>query len=271
MPELPEVETTRRALAGTLTGQRIQALVVRERRLRQPIPRDLAKRLKGAFITGLERRSKYLLLNTDAGTALMHLGMSGSLRITEPAATPGPHDHYDLVLANGHCLRYRDPRRFGLLLWAGTEPSQHPLLRHIGPEPFDAGFDGDYLYTLSRGRRVPIKGFLMDGRIVAGVGNIYANEALYRAGIHPHRPAGRIGATRYALLAREVKTVLREAIEVGGTTLRDFFYGTGESGYFRIKLAVYDQTGQPCRNCGTPIRRTVIGQRASYFCPRCQR
>ncbi len=271
MPELPEVETTRRALAEPLTGQKIQALVVRERRLRQPIPRDLENRLAETRITSLERRSKYLLLNTEAGSTLMHLGMSGSLRIADPAAMPGTHDHYDLVLANDRCLRYRDPRRFGLLLWAGTDPARHPLLRHIGPEPFDAGFDGAYLHAISRGRRVAVKGLLMDGRIVAGVGNIYANEALYRAGIHPHRPAGRIGAARYELLAGEVKAVLREAIEVGGTTLRDFFYGSGESGYFRIKLAVYDQEGRPCRNCGTPIRRTVIGQRASYFCPRCQR
>jgi len=271
VPELPEVETTRRALADTLTGQRIHTLVVRERRLRQPIPLSLPKRLTDAYITGLERRSKYLLLNTEAGTVLMHLGMSGSLRIADPAVKPGNHDHYDVVLANGDCLRYRDPRRFGLLLWAGAQPAHHPLLRHIGPEPFDTEFDGDYLYAASRGRRVAVKNLLMDGRIVAGVGNIYANEALYRSGIHPHRPAGRISAARYDILAREVKTVLQEAIEVGGTTLRDFFYGAGESGYFRIQLAVYDQEGRACRNCGTPIHRTVIGQRASYFCPRCQR
>lgn len=271
MPELPEVETTRRALAETLTGQRIRSLVVRERRLRQPIPAGLPRRLAGTRITGLQRRSKYLLLDTESGSALLHLGMSGSLRIADPATAPGAHDHYDLVLAGGDCLRYRDPRRFGLLLWAGDRPDRHPLLRHIGPEPFDPAFDGSYLHALSRGRRAAVKTLLMDGRVVAGVGNIYANEALYRAGIHPHRPAGRIGAARYDMLAAAVKDVLQEAIEVGGTTLRDFFYGAGESGYFRIQLAVYDQDGQPCRRCGTPIRRTVIGQRASYFCPRCQR
>ena len=271
MPELPEVETTRRALADTLAGQRIRALVVRERRLRQPIPSSLPRRLAGSRITGLERRAKYLLLNTGAGSALLHLGMSGSLRIAAPDAAPEAHDHYDLVLASGDRLRYRDPRRFGLLLWAGAVPDRHPLLREIGPEPFDPDFDGMYLYALSRGRRAAVKTLLMDGRIVAGVGNIYANEALHRAGIHPHRPAGRIGAARYATLAAAVKDVLEEAIAVGGTTLRDFFYGTGESGYFRIRLAVYDQAGKPCPRCGTPIRRTVIGQRASYFCPRCQR
>ena len=269
MPELPEVETTRRALAETLTGQRIEALVVRERRLRQPIPPSLPKRMAGARITGLERRSKYLLLHTEGGSALMHLGMSGSLRIADPAATPGKHDHYDLVLAGGDCLRYRDPRRFGLLLWAGSDPSRHPLLRGIGPEPFDSAFNGGYLFAASRGRKAAVKTLLMDGRIVAGVGNIYANEALYRAGIHPHRPGGRISHARYETLATAVKEVLSEAIEVGGTTLRDFFYGAGESGYFRIRLAAYDQEGRPCHHCGTPIRRTVIGQRPSYYCPRC--
>ena len=271
MPELPEVETTRRALAGTLTGQSIRHLLVRERRLRQPIPAGLARRLGGARITGLQRRSKYLLLDTEAGSALIHLGMSGSLRIADPAVAPGIHDHYDLVLANGTCLRYRDPRRFGLLLWAGAEPARHPLLRDIGPEPFEPGFDGDYLYENSRGRRTAVKTFLMDAHVVAGVGNIYANEALHRAGIHPRRPAGRIGAARYAALAAAVKAVLSEAIEVGGTTLRDFFYGTGESGYFHIRLSVYDREGEACPRCAEPIRRLVIGQRASYFCPRCQR
>lgn len=271
MPELPEVETTRRALTETLTGQVIRQLLVRERRLRQPIPAGLARHLNGTRITGLERRSKYLLLHTEAGSALIHLGMSGSLRIADPALAPGAHDHYDLVLANGSCLRYRDPRRFGLLLWAGTKPARHPLLRDIGPEPFDPGFGGAYLYAKSRGRRTAVKTLLMDAHVVAGVGNIYANEALYRAGIHPRRPAGRIGPARYANLAAAIRTVLSEAIQVGGTTLRDFFYGTGESGYFRIQLSVYDREGEPCPRCGGPVRRAVIGQRASYFCPRCQR
>lgn len=271
MPELPEVETTRRALADALAGERIRRLAVREPRLRQPIPADLPARLHGVRITGLERRAKYLLLGTEAGHALVHLGMSGSLRMAAAAEPPGTHDHYDLLLANGACLRYRDPRRFGLLLWAGAQPERHPLLSHIGPEPFDPAFDGAYLYRISRGRRLSVKALLMDGRVVAGVGNIYANEALFRAGIHPHRPAGRVGPGRYGALAEAVRAVLSEAIAVGGTTLRDFFYGNGESGYFRIRLAVYDRAGEPCPRCATPIRRTVIGQRASYFCPRCQR
>lgn len=271
MPELPEVETTRRALSDALAGHRVRELTVRERRLRRPIPGDLPRRLRGTRITGLKRRAKYLLLCTEVGCALVHLGMSGSLRMSSASDLPGPHDHYDLLLENGDCLRYRDPRRFGLLLWAGEDPGRHPLLRSIGPEPFDPAFDGTYLHALSRGRRRPVKALLMDGRIVAGVGNIYANEALYRAGIHPHRPAGRISRHRYEALVNAVRAVLAEAIEAGGTTLRDFFYGTGESGYFRIRHAVYDHAGAPCPRCATPLRRALIGQRASYFCPRCQR
>lgn len=195
--------------------------------------------------------------------------MSGSLRIAKAACPPGPHEHYDLVLDNGWIVRYRDPRRFGLLLWA-TRPEQHPLLRSIGPEPFDDAFNGDWLYRASRGRTAPVKTLLMDARVVAGVGNIYANEALYRAGIHPHRPARRIGRERFERLADAVRAVLREAIAHGGTTLRDFTSGQGTPGYFRMRLDVYARKGEPCRSCGKPVRRAVIGQRSTYYCAHCQ-
>ncbi|MGA7964586.1 MAG: bifunctional DNA-formamidopyrimidine glycosylase/DNA-(apurinic or apyrimidinic site) lyase [Gammaproteobacteria bacterium] len=271
MPELPEVETTRRALAGTLEGQRIRRLLVREPRLRQPVPARLPQRLAGARIETLERRAKYLLMRTEAGSALIHLGMSGSLRITDPAIAPEPHDHYDLILDDTLCVRYRDPRRFGLLLWAGAHPERHPLLRDIGPEPLSEDFTGEYLYIVSRTRSGPVKSLLMDSHIVAGVGNIYASEALYRAGIHPHRPARRVALARYTALVSAVRAVLGEAIKAGGTTLRDFYSGTGTAGYFRIQLEVYDREGESCARCQTPIRRLVISQRASYFCPRCQR
>lgn len=271
MPELPEVETTRRGLEPHLTGQRIRLLDVREQRLRRPVPPDLARRLAGATIHSLDRRGKYLLLRTDRGAALAHLGMSGSLRIVDRALPPGKHEHYDLVLDNGSVARYLDPRRFGLLLWAGRQPERHPLIARLGPEPLGAGFGGDYLYRASRDRRVTVKNFLMNPRIVVGVGNIYAGEALFRAGIHPRRPAGRIGAKRYAWLARAVRDVLAEAIKQGGTTLRDFVAAEGNPGYFRVRLAVYDHANEPCPRCGAPIRREIIGQRSSYYCPRCQR
>ena len=270
MPELPEVETTRRGLEPHVVGRRIAALVVRERRLRRPIPRGLEARLAGAEITGVARRGKYLLLATDRGSALAHLGMSGSLRIVNAETTPALHDHYDLVLANGRAVRYRDPRRFGLLLWAGRAHDRHPLLAGLGPEPLGPDFDGTHLLRLSRGRRAPVKAFLMDSAIVAGVGNIYANESLFRAGIHPRRAAGRIGAARYEVLARTIRAVLTEAIEQGGTTLRDFVAAEGAPGYFRIRLAVYERAGAPCPLCAAPLRREVIAQRASYYCPHCQ-
>jgi len=271
LPELPEVETTRRGLEPHLAGRRILRVDVRQPRLRRPVPRTLPSRLTGARIRDLRRRSKYLLLETDRGAALIHLGMSGSLRVVPAAAPPGKHEHYDLVLDDGRAIRYRDPRRVGVLLWAGEHPDEHPLLAAIGPEPFDAAFDGTWLHARSRGRAAPVKTFLMNPAVVAGVGNIYANEALYRAGIHPHRPAGRVGRARYARLAAAVRAVLADAIAHGGTTLRDFVAGEGTPGYFRIRLDVYGREGEPCRRCRTPIRRVVIGQRSTYFCPRCQR
>ncbi len=270
MPELPEVETTRRGIAPQLTKQRIQRLVVRDRRLRWPIPRGLAQRLEGAEILGIERRAKYLLLNTDSGTALMHLGMSGSMRLVFDESAAKMHDHYDIVLENGVTLRFNDPRRFGALLWAGQQPETHPLLAKLGPEPLGAGFSGQYLHQLSRSRRVAIKPHIMNARVVVGVGNIYASEALFAAGIHPQRAAGRIALPRMEVLAEQIKAVLRASIRAGGTTLRDFHGGDGKPGYYWRELQVYDREGKACRKCGAAIRQKLLGQRSTYYCAACQ-
>ncbi|HET6631462.1 MAG TPA: bifunctional DNA-formamidopyrimidine glycosylase/DNA-(apurinic or apyrimidinic site) lyase [Rhodanobacteraceae bacterium] len=270
MPELPEVETTRRGIASHLEGQRVEAVVIRRGDLRWPVPRSLRQRLPGQQIETVRRRAKYLLLDTAAGSALLHLGMSGSLRVLGPAPPPGPHDHYDLVLDNGRLLRFTDPRRFGSLLWQ-PRGSTHPLLAHLGPEPLSEDFNGDTLWRRAAGRRGAVKGFIMDQATVVGVGNIYASEALFAAGIHPARAAGRVSRERHALLAAAIRQVLAQAITRGGTTLRDFTAPDGAPGYFEQELAVYGREGLPCKACGTPIRSRVIGQRASYFCPRCQR
>lgn len=270
MPELPEVETTRRGIRPHVEGQRVTDIRIRCARLRWPIPDDIDRQLAGTRIESVHRRAKYLLLNTRRGTALIHLGMSGSLRLCRAGTAPEKHDHYELRFENGWILRYRDPRRFGCLLWAGTDPASHPLLKDLGPEPFDPAFTGDYLYEISRQRRVSIKPWLMNARIVAGVGNIYANEALFVAGIHPRRPAGRISRARMQRLTDAVRDVLQQSIRAGGTTLRDFLGGDGQPGYFRQQLRIYERTGQPCTRCGTPVRQEVLGQRATCYCPRCQ-
>lgn len=271
MPELPEVETARRGIAPYLVGRRIAGLTVRDRRLRWPVPAGLELEVRGQTVEAVDRRGKYLLLRTGAGTLILHLGMSGSLRVVDEATPAGPHDHVDLVLEGGQALRLTDPRRFGCVLWTREDPGQHPLLVGLGPEPFEPSFSGPYLYRLSRGRRAPVKAFLMDGHVVTGVGNIYASESLFLAGVHPARPAGRVGPARYGRLAESVRTVLAEAIEAGGTTLRDFVGVDGNPGYFAQHLRVYEREGAPCEVCGHSLRRRVIGQRASYFCPRCQR
>lgn len=271
MPELPEVETTRRGIAPHLVGRRVSGSTIRETRLRWPIPTASIDALVGRTITEVDRRAKYLLVRTEAGTLMLHLGMSGSLRVV-PSATPATaHDHLDLHLDDGACLRLRDPRRFGSVHWLTGADAQHPLLAGLGPEPLSDGFDGDYLYQRSRGRRRAVKEFIMDGRIVAGIGNIYATEALHRAGIHPSRPAGRIGRQRYRRLARTVRSVLEAAIRHGGTTLRDFTTATGAPGYFRIELVAYGRSGEPCSYCGRALRAAKTGQRATVYCPRCQR
>ncbi|MGH8130551.1 MAG: bifunctional DNA-formamidopyrimidine glycosylase/DNA-(apurinic or apyrimidinic site) lyase [Steroidobacteraceae bacterium] len=271
MPELPEVETTRRGIEPWLVGRRIERLVVREWRLRWRIPRRLPGKIRGARILTVERRAKYLLIATDAGTLIWHLGMSGSLRVLDKLSPPLVHDHVDLVLDSGRCLRFNDPRRFGCLLFTTGEPERHPLLARLAVEPLSDRFAADDLWRRARGRRASVKSFIMDSRIVAGVGNIYASEALFRAGIWPGLAAGRVSRARMAALVSAIREVLNEAIGVGGTTLRDYVDASGMPGYFGQKLFVYERSGKPCRRCGTPIRQFTQGQRSTYWCPRCQR
>jgi formamidopyrimidine-DNA glycosylase len=271
MPELPEVETTRRAIAPALEGHTIQRLIVRERRMRWPIPAGLERTLRNQPILAVTRRAKYLLLRTPIGTALIHLGMSGHLRVL-PVDTPvQKHDHWDLVLNNGTLLRIHDPRRFGALLWTTENPAAHALLEKLGPEPLSHEFTAANVYARSRGRSSAIKTFIMDQHTVVGVGNIYANEALFLAGIDPRRAAGRITLARYERLVTNIKSVLSAAIKVGGTTLRDFYSADGERGYFSQQLHVYGRGGLPCPNCGRILKEERIGQRASVWCASCQR
>ncbi|WP_447729164.1 bifunctional DNA-formamidopyrimidine glycosylase/DNA-(apurinic or apyrimidinic site) lyase [Pseudoxanthomonas suwonensis] len=271
MPELPEVETTRRGLAPHVEGRRVTAVTLRRPDLRWPIPPEVPRELPGRRIAAVRRRAKYLLLDTEAGdSALLHLGMSGMLRVLPPQTPVNAHDHVDIALDSGRVLRFTDPRRFGCLLWqpAGTI---HELLQDLGPEPLSDDFDGDWLFARSRGRSAPVKAFLMDQRIVVGVGNIYAAESLFRAGISPLRAAGKVSRARYIALAEAVKEILGYAITRGGTTLRDFLNPDGAPGYFEQELAVYGRGGLPCPACGTPLREASIGQRTSTWCPRCQR
>ena len=274
MPELPEVETTRRGLAPHLVGRRVAGVVLRRPDLRWPIPPEITRELPGQRIDAVERRAKYLLLHTAAGSALLHLGMSGMLRVL-PASTPvDVHDHVDIAIEpmsgeDRRVLRFTDPRRFGSLLWQPPN-TVHALLAALGPEPLTNAFDGDRLWHHSRGRKAAIKLFIMDNAVVVGVGNIYASEALFAAGIDPRRAAGRVSRQRYARLAQEIKRILAWAIERGGTTLRDFLNPDGAPGYFFRELFVYGRAGEPCRTCGTTIRQTVLGQRSTFWCPRCQ-
>ncbi|MBB3191164.1 bifunctional DNA-formamidopyrimidine glycosylase/DNA-(apurinic or apyrimidinic site) lyase [Halomonas cerina] len=273
MPELPEVETTRRGLAPHVEGREINEVIVRQPRLRVPVPGDLVDRLVGARIGPLSRRAKYLLLPVEGAapaTLLWHLGMSGSLRIARLGEFPRKHDHVDLVLDDGAVLRYHDPRRFGFVDWLAGSVEGDSRLARLGPEPLAEAFDGERLFALSRRRRLAVKPFLMDSAVVVGVGNIYASEALFLAGIDPRRAAGRIAKERYHRLAAAVKEVLAAAITQGGTTLRDFVGGTGEPGYFKQRLNVYGRHGEPCRRCGGELRLVTLGQRASVFCARCQ-
>ncbi|MBV6424508.1 MAG: Formamidopyrimidine-DNA glycosylase [Steroidobacteraceae bacterium] len=271
MPELPEVETTRRGIEPHVVGRRIRALTVSEPRLRWPIDARLPARIAGQRVVRAGRRAKYLLLELETGTLLLHLGMSGSLRVL-PAETPrARHDHFDVVLDSGTALRFNDPRRFGSLLYTEADPAHHPLLAPLAPEPLDAGFDADYLWRATRRRRVAIKQLIMNARLVVGVGNIYASEALFRARIRPGREARRLTRNDIARLVRAIRGVLAGAVKAGGTTLRDYVGADGSPGYFRQKLYVYERAGLPCRRCRTPIRRRMQGQRATYWCPQCQR
>ncbi len=270
MPELPEVETTLRGIEKPLTGAKINYLNVRDSRLRWPIPEDLAERVVGRRIISLSRRAKYILINLEFGSLIWHLGMSGSMRIVDQSTGLRKHDHVDLGLGNGAILRYNDPRRFGCLLWA-DDVRAHPLLHSLGPEPLNEEFNGAYLHKKSRGRRIAVKSFIMDQKVVVGVGNIYASEALFLAGIRPAPKAGRISRARYDALAVHIKGVLQRAIAQGGTTLRDFSQVDGRPGYFAQQLHVYGREKQPCTLCGHAISNKIIGQRTSYYCPVCQR
>ncbi|HUH95551.1 MAG TPA: bifunctional DNA-formamidopyrimidine glycosylase/DNA-(apurinic or apyrimidinic site) lyase [Casimicrobiaceae bacterium] len=271
MPELPEVETTRRGVAPHVERQKVTAVRIYDRRLRWPVPRDLARRLVGRKVDRVDRRSKYLLFRIGPDTLLVHLGMTGSLRIFTDAPPKETHDHVDLEFANGIVLRYRDPRRFGAMLWSDGAAAEHRLLVRLGVEPFARAFDGSYLYRATRARRAAIKLVLMDSHVVVGVGNIYANESLFRAGIRPERAARRIGRDRLDRLAAAVRQTLTEAIAKGGSTLRDYVDSRGEPGYFQLDYYVYGRTDEPCRICGSPIRMRRLGGRATYYCIRCQR
>ncbi len=269
MPELPEVEVTRRGIAPHLLGRQITSVAVREPRLRWPVPAAVS-RLAGREVRAVNRRGKYLLLDCGDGHLILHLGMSGSLRLVEAGTPAGRHDHVDIAFGN-RVLRLRDPRRCGAVLWTCAPPGEHPLIRHLGVEPLTREFNARRLHALSRGRRTSIKQLLMDGRLVVGVGNIYASESLFLSGISPRRRAGTLSAARCGLLVRSVKHVLRAAIMAGGSTLRDFVGSDGASGYFQVRHLVYGRAGEPCRSCGAPIRHLVQGQRATFYCAKCQR
>lgn len=271
MPELPEVETTRLGIEPHVLNRTVTAVRVRQPALRWPVSDTLSQSLTGQKIVAVRRRAKYLFLVTGRGRVMVHLGMSGSLRIvTDASVSPQKHDHVDILFDNHVLLRYRDPRRFGSIFWI-DEGGGHPLIEGLGPEPLGEEFSGNYLYDVSRHRRVPVKSLLMNSRIVSGVGNIYANEALFRAGIRPDRAAGRISRQRYERLVADLKDVLQDAIAAGGTTLRDFLHEDGAPGYFRQTLGVYGRGGKPCPGCHRPLREVRISQRTTVFCPHCQR
>jgi formamidopyrimidine-DNA glycosylase len=271
MPELPEVETTKRGIAPHIEGQTIITVTIRQPKLRWLIPDSLNETLTGLSIQSVTRRAKYLLFTTGSGTLLVHLGMSGNLRILPTSQEPGKHDHVDFIFANGKVLRFNDPRRFGAVLWTSEPAEEHFLLKDLGPEPLLPSFNGKLLYSLSRSRKIPVKAFIMDSHIVAGVGNIYANEALFMAGIHPTRQAGNISLSRFEKLADCIRIILQDAIKQGGTTLRDFVNERGNPGYFKHQLRVYGRAGLPCTYCQHPLKETRLSNRSTIFCSQCQR
>ena len=271
MPELPEVETTKRGIERALLGSRVLEAVVRERRLRWPIPKNFESSVRGQTVRSVERRAKYILIGFDAGTLILHLGMSGSLRLVKPGTAPRPHDHWDLVLDSGWVLRFHDPRRFGSLHWTEGDAHEHPLLKKLAPEPLGDCFDAEYLYKATRKRGVAIKQLLMNSQIVVGVGNIYASEALFHARVAPRRRAGRITKAEAVRLTAAIKRVLSDAIKIGGTTLRDYVDPDGSPGYFSQKLYVYERAGSACRVCKALVKQFAQGQRSTYWCSTCQR
>jgi len=271
MPELPEVETTRRGIVPLVEGRTITGVVVREHRLRWPVTRGLAKKLVGQKIHRVTRRAKYLLFSLDQGALIVHLGMSGRLWVVDANQVAIKHDHVDLLLDNGTVLRFHDPRRFGAILWTTVDPESHTLLQHLGPEPLGEEFTASYLYQKCRGRKRRIRDVLLDSHVVAGIGNIYANEALHLAGIDPRRAAGRISGPRIERLVSAIVEVLNAAIQAGGTTLRDYRGGDGRPGYFQQTLAVYGRAGQPCPHCGGAVVSQHLGGRSLFFCRHCQK
>ena len=270
MPELPEVETTRRGILPYVDQQTVAEIIVRQAKLRWPIPPEIHQ-MEGQKVESVTRRGKYLLLETAQGTALIHLGMSGSLRVIDAGIAPDKHDHVDFIFANGKVIRFHDPRRFGSVLWTTSDPLKHKLIRSLGPEPLSANFSGEYLYQRSRGRSVSIKQFIMNGQIVVGVGNIYACKSLFKAGISPKRLAGKVSKARYIKLVAVIKEVLAQAIEQGGTTLKDFVQATGKPGYFQQQLNVYGRAGETCPSCNSSIKQVTQGQRSTFYCGKCQR
>ena len=271
MPELPEVETTRRGIAPHIENNTISNIIVRNRSLRWPIPTGLKTKLKDQVIRSVERRAKYLLIKTDAGTLILHLGMSGSLRILPTDEIVDKHDHFEIQFKDNQCLRLRDPRRFGCVLFTKDSPEQHELLIKLGPEPFSDEFTAEMLYQKSRKKTLTVKQFIMDSKTVVGVGNIYASESLFLAGIHPKKQAGKVSKEKYNTLFNAIKTILAEAIKQGGTTLKDFKSSDGKPGYFQQKLKVYDRKDEPCVKCSKSIKCTTLGQRSTFYCTNCQK
>jgi formamidopyrimidine-DNA glycosylase len=270
MPELPEVETVRRGITPILLNQCIKSITIRQPKLRYPIPSHLTKTLPGLHIHSIKRRSKYLLLETELGHLIIHLGMSGRIHTLDSQTPTVKHDHVDIHFTNGICLRYHDPRRFGMILWTPEDPKQHSLLCRLGPEPLTKKFDGDHLFKQSQKRHISVKQFIMDSKVVVGVGNIYASESLFQAGISPKKPANKISKLRYELLADHIKTVLKKAIKAGGTTLKDFSTVDGNPGYFQQELFVYGRDNQNCLNCENKIKKITQAQRSTFYCPNCQ-
>lgn len=271
MPELPEVETTKNGIEPHLVGVAVEKIVIRQPILRWPITPELSEKMEGQVIRSVSRRGKYIGIHTDIGTMIVHLGMSGSLYLVEQKTEALFHDHVDVVLSSGKCLRYTDPRRFGSILWTENDWLQHPLISSLGPEPLTDTFNSSYLVAKAKTRKKPIKTFIMDSKIVVGVGNIYANEALFKSGIRPDRHAGRISKQRLSLLVENIKIILREAIEQGGTTLKDFVGGDGKPGYFKQSLSVYGRAGSACVNCQKELTESRLGQRSTVFCSHCQK
>ena len=271
MPELPEVETTCKGISPHIENNIITKVIVRNRRLRWPIPTGLNKKLVNLKIISVTRRAKYILINTKAGSLIIHLGMSGSLRILSTNENVEKHDHFELQFKNGVCLRLRDPRRFGCVLWEKNDPLQHKLLINLGPEPLTKEFNSDLLFEKSRKRKTTIKQFIMDAKIVVGVGNIYASESLFLSGINPKRIAGKITNKNAKDLTTSIKKILKQAIKQGGTTLKDFRSSDGKPGYFQQKLKVYDRKDEPCQKCNKPIKQITLGQRSTFYCSNCQK